>query len=68
MPDQADRQHMHECEARQWLRLGYTSEAMVDELREKVAAKRGAAAAERLIEEMRNQWRRRSEWLGREHG
>lgn len=63
MPDQADRQHMHECEARQWLRLGYSCEAMVDELREKVAAKRGAAAAERLIEEMRRQWKRRSEWL-----
>ena len=67
MPDQSDRQHMHECEARQWLRLGYTSEAMVDELREKITAKRGAAAAERLIEEMRNQWRRRNEWLRREH-
>ena len=63
MSDQADRQHMHECEARQWLRLGYTNEAMVDELREKITAKRGAAAAERLIEEMRRQWKRRSEWL-----
>jgi hypothetical protein len=61
--DQADRQHMHEREARQWLRLGYTNEAMVDELREKITAKRGAAAAERLIEEMRRQWKRRSEWL-----
>lgn len=54
---------MHECEARHWLRLGYTSAAMVDELREKITAKRGAAAAERLIEEMRRQWQRRSEWL-----
>lgn len=63
MSDQADRQHMHECEARHWLRLCYTTEAMVDELREKVAAKRGAAAAVRLIEEMRRQWKRRSEWL-----
>ncbi|AEB58182.1 DUF7696 family protein [Ectopseudomonas mendocina] len=63
MADRADSQHMHECEARHWLCLGYTSEAMVDELREKVAAKRGAAAAERLIEEMRRQWKCRSEWL-----
>ena len=63
MSDQADRQHMHECEARHWLRLGYSSEAMFDELREKITTKRGAAAAERLIEEIRRQWRRRSEWL-----
>jgi phenylacetate-coenzyme A ligase PaaK-like adenylate-forming protein len=63
VPDQTDRQHMHECEARHWLRLGHTNEAMVDELREKITAKRGAAAAERLIEEMRRQWKRRSEWL-----
>lgn len=50
MADQADRHHMHECEARHWLR-------------EKITTKRGAAAAERLIEEMRRQWRRRGEWL-----
>ena len=68
MPDQADRQYMHECEARQWLRLGYTSEAMVDEQREKITAKRGAAAADRLIEEMRRQWKRRREWFGRDDG
>lgn len=62
MPDQADRQHMHECEARHWLRQGYTNEDKVAELREKITAKRGAAAAERLIEEMRRQWQRRREW------
>jgi hypothetical protein len=28
-----------------------------------IGQKRGAAAAERLVEEMRTQWRRRSEWL-----
>lgn len=41
---------------------------MVDELREKITAKRGAAAAERLIEEMRRQWKRRREWFGRDDG
>ncbi|ERI50888.1 hypothetical protein N878_07600 [Pseudomonas sp. EGD-AK9] len=68
MADQADRQHMHECEARHWLRLGYTGEDTVAELREKITAKRGSAAAERLIEEMRRQWKRRSEWFGRDDG
>lgn len=64
MPDQ----YRQECEARYWLRQGYTTEDKVAELREKITAKRGAAAAERLIEEMRRQWKRRDEWLGRENG
>lgn len=62
MHDQTNRQHMHECEARHWLKQGYTTETKVAELREKITAKRGAVAAERLIEEMRRQWKRRREW------
>lgn len=46
-----------ECEARDWLRRGYTTPQRVDELMERVSAKRGGAAAERLREEMRRQWR-----------
>lgn len=55
-------QFRHECEARYWLSQGYTNEDKVAELREKITAKRGAAAAERLIEEMRRQWQRRRDW------
>lgn len=46
-----------ECEARDWLRKGYTTPARVDELLGRIARKRGAAAADRLREEMRRQWR-----------
>lgn len=54
-----DEKHRSECEAREWLRLGYSSPAKINELRTLIAKKRGAAAAERLINEMRRQWRRR---------
>lgn len=52
------------CEARSWLRQGYTSPEKVAELAAAVTAKRGAAAAEALREEMRRQWRIRTEWMG----
>lgn len=57
------RKHLLECEARTWLRKGYTSTERIRHLTEMIGQKRGAAAAERLVEEMRTQWRRRSEWL-----
>lgn len=60
----ADGQHMLECEARYWLRRGNTTPEKVAELGEVLAKKRGAAAVERLIDEMRRQWARRREWLG----
>lgn len=63
MTDQAESQHMLECEARHWLRRGNTTPEKVAELEEALAKKRGAAAVERLINEMRNQWARRREWL-----
>ncbi|WP_220816097.1 DUF7696 family protein [Pseudomonas paralcaligenes] len=63
MADQDLRQHMLECEARAWLRFGYTSQEKVSELQELIAKKRGTAAAERLVQEMRRQWQRRREWL-----
>jgi hypothetical protein len=50
--------HRLECEAREWLRLGYDGPQRIAELRMRITAKRGAQAAERLIEEMRKQWKR----------
>ena len=61
MSDQS--QFMRECEARTWLRKGYTSQEKVAELEKLLAAKRGKNAAQAVIEEMRRQWSRRSEWL-----
>jgi hypothetical protein len=52
------------CETRSWLRQGYTSPEKVAELMAAVSAKRGAAAAVVLREEMRRQWRYRREWMG----
>ena len=46
-----------ECEARDWLRRGYTSPAMVDDLMRRIEKHRGAEAAAALREEMRRQWR-----------
>lgn len=63
MTDPNIRQHMLECEARSWLRNGYSTPERIQELTELIAKKRGHASAERLIEEMRRQWRRRNEWL-----
>lgn len=56
MADQADRQHMLTCEARYWLRRGYTTPEKVTELKESLYKKRGEEAVTRLIEEMRRQW------------
>ncbi|AKC81135.1 hypothetical protein XB05_22105 [Xanthomonas arboricola] len=52
------------CEARHWLRQGYVDAAKVRELRLRIAAQRGYAAADLLVEAMREQWRRRREWIG----
>ncbi|MGX8285178.1 DUF7696 family protein [Xanthomonas oryzae] len=53
------------CEARHRLRQGYKDAAKVQELRLRIAAERGYAAADLLVEEMREQWRRRREWTQR---
>lgn len=58
MTDQADRQHMLECEARYWLQRGYTTPEKVAELREKLQ-RRGESAVEQLVTEMRRQWHQR---------
>lgn len=56
-------QTMRECEARTWLRLGYTTKAKVAELKKKLAAHRPEHAIELLVQEMRKQWLNRHEWL-----
>ncbi|HBP5097012.1 TPA: hypothetical protein L5650_000050 [Pseudomonas aeruginosa] len=67
MSNQADRQYMLACEARYWLRRGYTTPEKVTELRETLK-RRGESAVEQLIEEMRRQWQVRTEWIGGEDG
>lgn len=52
-----------QTEARSWLRQGYTTRAMVDQLRARVAEKRGEAAADQLVADMRAQWAARASWL-----
>ncbi|WP_321346536.1 hypothetical protein [Halopseudomonas oceani] len=63
MADLPLKQLLLEAEARDWLRRGYTNAQRVAELQELITSKRGKAAAERLLEEMRRQWSRRAEWM-----
>lgn len=51
------RQQLFEAEARTWIRKGYASPERVQLLRDLITKHRGAAAAERLIQEMRRQYR-----------
>ena len=56
-PDEVE-QFRHECEAREWLRRGYNTKEKIRVLRVAIAKHRGEAAADRLIEEMRRQWKK----------
>ncbi|MFC3549424.1 hypothetical protein ACFOLC_00170 [Lysobacter cavernae] len=56
--------HRRQCEARDWLRKGYTTVVQVDELMHRIAERRGHAEANSLREEMRRQWSTRRQWLG----
>ena len=58
-----DAAYLLECEARHWLREGYSTPRRVDELMERIRSRRGAEAADALRQEMRLQWTRRDEWL-----
>lgn len=49
--------------ARAWLRDGFTTPAKVDQLRRMVTPSRGRDYADQLIECMRTQWKKRSEWM-----
>lgn len=59
--DQENRRRI--CEARGWLRDGYTTRAKVDELMVRITRRRGKDAAEALREEMRRQWAIRDKWM-----
>lgn len=59
--DQEERRRV--LEARAWLRDGYTTAAKVDALMVGIRKHRGERAAEQLREDMRQQWRRRHEWM-----
>jgi hypothetical protein len=61
-PDEQELQR-RVMEARARLREGYTTREKVDELMRRVASKRGQAAADQLREDMRAQWKTRSEWM-----
>lgn len=67
MADQVAPQHMLVCEARYWLRRGFTTPEKVTELREKLK-RRGDSAIEQLVSEMRRQWPSRQDWIGGEDG
>lgn len=54
-------QYRAECEARYWLSRGYVTPVMVERLREEIRLKRGLAAANYLIENMRVEFRKRLE-------
>jgi len=50
--------------ARLWLVEGYTTREKTAQLRRMVAKTRGQEYADQLLEEMRAQWRSRSQWMG----
>lgn len=56
--DKCSEQHRLECEARDWLRRGYTTMEKVEELMEKITKKRGIKAADELRQEMRRQFKK----------
>lgn len=56
------------CEAREWLRRGYTTKAKVDQLMDRITKRRGRSAAEKLRTDMREQWGRRAEWKATNNG
>jgi hypothetical protein len=55
--------HRRMCEARHYLRQGYTSGPKVHQLVESITVRRGQAAAEQLRDDMRIEWARRREWM-----
>lgn len=50
-------------EARHYIRQGATTRQAVDSLCERIATKRGIAAADMLRQDMREQYMKRGEWV-----
>lgn len=65
VPLEQTERHRRECEAREWLRRGYSTGSAVEGLMRDIARQRGQESADRLRAEMRRQWARRSEWLSK---
>ncbi len=51
-------QHRAECEARYWLRETGGDKAQVIDLHRRIKKKRGQAAADKLITDMRSEWKK----------
>lgn len=49
--------HQLECEAREWIRRGYTSKSKVTALMKRITKQRGPQAADDLRAEMRQQYK-----------
>jgi len=62
-PDEVE-DYRRVTEAREWLRNGYHWPDLVEDLRKRITAQRGADAANALIREMRRQWDTRKQWMG----
>ena len=54
-------QHRHECECRYWLDETGGNRPLVKELIDRIEKKRGRAAANRLYQGMKDEWKRRQE-------
>lgn len=61
--DDATELQRRASEARHYLRQGYTDPASVAMLMERIRKNRGQEAADQLLADMREQWRRRRQWL-----
>jgi hypothetical protein len=66
--DTTSPRHRLECEARHWLRDGYSESSKVASLIARIGQRRGQAAASELLGEMRRQWQRRNDWLDQNGG
>ncbi|TXD43085.1 hypothetical protein TR80_009515 [Xanthomonas campestris] len=62
MTDDATEQQRRACEARHYLRQGYTDRASVTQLLARITQQLGVASATALHQEMRRQWECRAQW------
>ena len=51
-------QHRHKCECRYWNSVTKGKRSAVDEVIERIAKKRGRAAADKLLDGMRKEWKK----------
>lgn len=64
MAEKPVKQQLLEAEARSWIRRGYRTPERLEQLKAMLKEKRRSEAnIIKLVEEMREQWKRRAEWL-----